>query len=323
MDYKSALALKNTISDEIIHPFRKKIARVFSAGSFGLRSIRLSRDLLTSVNGVGISENAGGGFQLKILTRSSLFSVQSLAAYYNLSPAQVSVRKAGPIRLLAYTERYRPPFPGASVGHAQVSAGTLGCFVRKPEDDAQYLLGNNHILANHNNCSIGDPVYQPGMIDGAMARDVIARLADYEPLSRISPNYFDAAIARMEVSSAQTSIYGIGQVTGMASPLMDTRVLKTGRSTGLTRGAIVSTSTDIEVDFGHQRKLVFLDQFEIEGRTPEDVPTGFSSGGDSGALVVAAESNKAVGLLFAGDDTGSSYASPVEPILTRFGVYLV
>ena len=327
MDYESALALKRSISEEVIRPAQRKLARIFSVTSPGaaIRSIRLSRELRTGVNGVGITAAGNeAGYQLKFLTRSNtLPSVRSVAAYYNLRPGQVSIKQVGLIRLMARTNRYRPPFPGVSVGHYKVTAGTLACIVKKQNDDAYYILSNNHVLANINEGTIGDPVFQPGKLDGGQTADIIARLADYEPLVFNGDNFFDAAIARLETPFEQTDIPGIGRVTQTGVPVTNARVQKAGRSSELTTGQIVSKSIDIEVDFGNNRKMVFRDQFEIEGRNGEEKVSGFSLDGDSGSLVVEAGSNKAVGLLFAGDETGSSYASPIEPIFSRFGVFLI
>lgn len=326
MNYESALALKRIISEEVIQPLQKKVARIFYVTSPGqaIRSIRLSRELRTGVNGVGITAVEQGGYQLKFLTRGNeLSSVRAVASYYNLRPAQVSIKQAGPIRLLLRTDRCRPPAPGVSVGHYLVSAGTLGCIVKKKDDDNHYILSNNHVLANMNESSIGDPVLQPGKLDGGQNTDTIARLADYEPLVFNGDNFFDAAIARLEIPFEPGDIPGIGSVTGTASPLVNSRVQKLGRSSELTAGQIVSKNIDIEVDFGNNRKLVFRDQFEIEGRNDEGGQAVFSMDGDSGSLVVESGSNKAVGLLFAGDGTGSSYASPIEPVFSRFNVFLV
>lgn len=325
MDYESALALKRNISEEIIRPGYNKVARIFSVTSPGtpIRSIRLSRELRAGVNGVGITEVKNKeGFQLKILTRNGTYSANAVASYYNLRPEQISVRRAGSIRLLARTTRYRPPIAGISIGHYLVSAGTLGCIVKRHNDEAYYILSNNHILANVNECSIDDPVFQPGKIDGGQTADVIARLADYEPLVFKGDNFYDAAIARLIVSPEQRDIPGIGTVSAITSPVINARVQKVGRSTELTSGQIISRNIDIEVDFGNNRKLVFREQFEIEGRNGDNQPAGFSTEGDSGSLVVETDSKKAVGLLFAGDDTGSSYASAIEPIFSRFNVFL-
>ena len=203
-----------------------------------------------------------------------------------------------------------------------VTGGTLGCFVKRYNDDAYYILSNNHILANINECSINDPVFQPGKIDGGQTADTIARLADYEPLKFTGDNLYDAAIARLDMSPTDMHVPGIGRLSGTTSPVVDARVQKTGRSSDLTSGLIITRNIDIEVDFGNNRKLVFRDQFEIEGRNEEGLVAGFSAGGDSGSLVIESGSMKAVGLLFAGDDMGSSYASPIEPIFSRFNVFL-
>ncbi len=69
-----------------------------------------------------------------------------------------------------YTGVYRPTVPGGvSIGHVQpsgevdVTAGTLGAWVAK--DGLVGILSNNHILANSNRGSVGDPIVQPGAYD--------------------------------------------------------------------------------------------------------------------------------------------------------------
>jgi hypothetical protein len=44
-------------------------------------------------------------------------------------------------------QRHRPLKIGVSVGHVDVTAGTLGCFVREPEGEGTFILSNNHVLA--------------------------------------------------------------------------------------------------------------------------------------------------------------------------------
>ena len=39
----------------------------------------------------------------------------------------------------------RPVLCGVSVGHVDVTAGTLGCLVRLEADDAPHILSNNHV----------------------------------------------------------------------------------------------------------------------------------------------------------------------------------
>jgi len=75
------------------------------------------------------------------------------------------------------TDKFRPAPGGVSIGHPQITAGTLGCLVQK--DGVQYILSNNHVLANSNDARIGDPIYQPGVYDGGNNQDAIARLKAY------------------------------------------------------------------------------------------------------------------------------------------------
>jgi hypothetical protein len=74
----------------------------------------------------------------------------------------------------------RPLQPGVSIGHRDGTAGTLGCIVRRGED--QYLLSNNHVLALLNRAEIGDPILQPGPGDGGTLNDHIGKLAGYEKI---------------------------------------------------------------------------------------------------------------------------------------------
>src|SRR5881394_2951421 len=60
-----------------------------------------------------------------------------------------------------------------------------------------YILSNNHVLANSNGATIGDPEYQPGPYDGGTSADQIATLTDFQVISFASngSNTIDAAIA--------------------------------------------------------------------------------------------------------------------------------
>jgi len=64
------------------------------------------------------------------------------------------------------TERFRPCPGGYSIGHRDITAGTLGCYVGL--GGVPHVLSNNHVLANSNEGAPGDPVYQPGPYDGGI-----------------------------------------------------------------------------------------------------------------------------------------------------------
>src|SRR5439155_937308 len=58
------------------------------------------------------------------------------------------------------TKRIRPAPGGVSIGHVQITAGTLGVLARR--NGRPVILSNNHVLANQNAGRVGDPIRQPG-----------------------------------------------------------------------------------------------------------------------------------------------------------------
>ena len=70
---------------------------------------------------------------------------------------------------------------GVSIGHPNIGAGTLGCLVEKGGN--HYILSNNHVLANSNDATPGDPVIQPGQEEGGTSpEDNIAILEPYREI---------------------------------------------------------------------------------------------------------------------------------------------
>jgi PKD repeat protein len=221
------------------------------------------------------------------------------------------------------TSRERPAPNGFSIGHPDITAGTLGALVRG-SGDVCYALSNNHVLANSNNASIGDNALQPGPFDGGSdPADAIGTLADFEPISFSSDNTMDAAIAEFfdaAEATGATPDYAYGapgtSPTG-ASPGMS--VQKFGRTTGHQIGQVEEVNVTVSVcyvtrgPFMCAQAATFVDQFTI-------TPGAFSAGGDSGSLIVTNSTGKnPLGLLFAGSDT-RTIANPIEPVLSRFGV---
>ncbi len=77
------------------------------------------------------------------------------------------------------TERQRPCPPGYSISHPEVTAGTLGAWVRRGSGEEHYILSNNHVAANSNDTSLGVAIWQPGRADGGSNVDQFARLTEY------------------------------------------------------------------------------------------------------------------------------------------------
>jgi len=96
----------------------------------------------------------------------------------DLEGFETDVVETGPIKALTLTAKVRPAVPGYSISHPSVTAGTLGCVVYDGSGN-RYILSNNHVLANQNNCSVGDATYQPGVYDGGTSSDTVANLSQW------------------------------------------------------------------------------------------------------------------------------------------------
>jgi hypothetical protein len=229
-------------------------------------------------------------------------------------------------------QKRQRPFPaGISVAHRDVTAGTIGYFCRSihPGDapDDVFVLSNNHVLADVNNAAIGDPILQPGPADDGTGAD---QVADLHRFIRIRlggdvANRVDAAIGRVHTGvTAAITMCSIGAITGTERGVEDMRVRKHGRTTGLTEGTITDESVDSLVGMDHNDPNVvglFTGQLRIERAGQSAV---FGLGGDSGSLVVAKDSPRAVGLYFAGPDSGVyGLANQIADVLKELEIQLI
>ena len=244
----------------------------------------------------------------------------------------------------ARTDRWRPAPGGISVGHFKVTAGTLGTVVQDRAGGGRLILSNNHVLANSNQAIVGDPVLQPGAIDGGSPNsDTLARLERFveiqfnqepptcgiaklvaELLNRLARlvgsrhrlrviqenpqavNRVDAAVAKpLNSADLLPEILDIGEVQGSVAPTLGMAVRKSGRTTGFTTGQVNVIETTVTVNYGENRTARFEGQF---------VTTPMSQGGDSGSLLVDGETLRAVGLLFAGSAQATIY-NPIQDVL--------
>jgi len=223
-------------------------------------------------------------------------------------------------------DRYRPLRAGASVGHYQTPAGTLGFFARRGAEIG--FVSNNHILADCNRANEMDPILQPGTTDGGEhPRDEIGELVTFVRLQTRGKNLVDAAFAKLvdEHNCGTCDVLGIGPISGIADEPTDFyRVVKSGRATGFTEGEITAFEVSPVVHYLGLPPMTFGGQIEIAGTGNN----AFSRGGDSGALILDMD-GAAVAMLFAcsqkgaDNDRGLTYANPVGRVLSALEVQLL
>ncbi|ADC69463.1 conserved hypothetical protein [Methanocaldococcus sp. FS406-22] len=230
---------------------------------------------------------------IQVLVEKKISETQ--LSQYEIIPKEINgirtdVIATGKIEALTYKGRYRPAFPGCSIGHYKITAGTFGCIVQDKRDHDFLILSNNHVLANTNNANIGDPILQPGRYDGGGRMDIIARLKRFVPLVS-GYNLVDAAVAKpLDMKYIKADIAKIGIPTGVREAVLGLQVQKTGRTTQHTTGRILSTNATVMVGYGPGVSYLFKNQI---------ITTRMAAGGDSGSLLLDM-SKRAVGLLFAG-----------------------
>jgi hypothetical protein len=233
-------------------------------------------------------------------------------------------------------KRFDRPVPiGVSTGNEnECSAGTIACRVTDSAGNV-YALSNNHVYALENKASEyeSNRVLQPGRYDAKppcalKSRDVIGELHDFEPIVGFFPdceyppdnpatNTIDAAIALSSESDLgdATPSNGYGKPKSTTVPaVLEQPVQKYGRTSSLTKGSIVGVN--VQVDVGYSSGCArFVDQIIVEG-----VGT-FIQSGDSGSLLVTDPGRNPVGLLFAGNQSGTlAVANQIDLVLDRFGV---
>lgn len=210
---------------------------------------------------------------------------------------------------------------GANVNLSGQS-GTIGYFCKRKRRlrrrEEVCLLSNSHVFVNLQNPKADDTemIVQPSPGERGSNRP-IGTLINFSPLKFDGDtNFIDAAVGKLWESQAHRPMIPLIGAVKRYVPQRDVEVgedvQKFGRSTGLTKGCILSIYLDIWIYYDRTRQSAFFkNQFLIEPAS-ETYPS-FVSKGDSGSLLVGAgEDAPAIGLIFAG-------TSPDQPPIPRTG----
>jgi hypothetical protein len=301
----------------------------YSAQLMGLPNVTAVGMGKKMVKGKLTNEDAIVVFVIKKKPLSKLRAWEVVPQY--LEGVSTDVIESGEIKALISgdpTLKWRPAYGGVSIGHYQITAGTLGCVVQKKMGGLR-VLSNNHVLANCNDAVAGDPIYQPGPYDGGHSDDTLGWLEAFSPI-QIIPTFgctiakgvvgvsnFLARLAKRQTrltvergialqtntvdcalmvpddeNDLRVEILDIGQPTKTSvAAVAGLEVQKFGRTTCYTKDKVLAIDATVEV--GYPGGVAAFSNQIIAGP--------MSAGGDSGSLIVDMDANP-VGLLFAGSD---------------------
>lgn len=287
---------------------------------------------------------AGGNSTVGVIDASGNYTapakVPSPTTQVVTATSQADTTKFGTARVQVFqanSNQVEQPLPiklGTSGGNIDDKSGmyccggTLGSLLIR--NGSYYILSNNHVLARSDQATAGEPITQPGLIDtkcSTAGTQTVANLTSFVNLESGGANV-DVAIAQIIPGSVDTSgsILSLGatatgdfpdpgpphQGKGITAAIGE-NVAKSGRTTGLTCAAISATHLSTTVTYqtqcngGTSFNVAYTNQIVVSG-------TGFTSGGDSGSLIVDQSSADPVALLYAGTDT-EAVGNPVGDVL--------
>lgn len=251
------------------------------------------------------------------------------------------------------TGKFRPAPGGVSIGHVDITAGTLGCLVQK--NGVEYILSNNHVLANSNEGEIGDHIVQPGPTDGgSYPEDRIAELSEFIKINFEGGNggstcsiangtagFLNALAAilgsktrlqsrKLSETQAEDNLVDCAIAKPLEKDFVKNEILNIGKIAGIAEGALgmsvkksgrttgLTTGTITQIDV-----TVSVSYGSNKTATFVDqlMAGNMSAGGDSGSAVLDTDNN-IVGLLFAGSSSSTIF-NRIQNVFSALNVGIV
>jgi hypothetical protein len=252
------------------------------------------------------------------------------------------------------TGKFRPAPGGVSVGHYLITAGTLGCWVKK--NNKYHILSNNHVLANSNDASIGDAILQPGPYDGGNnPADQLATLSEFIaiefeggggggspcPIANGIASVLNGIAGAVGSNTRLTAVQAAPR-RQQAANLVDAAIAEPLNQNDV-RNEILNIGTVTEIaeaslgmslkKMGRTTGFTTGSVLQVDVTSSVSYGTGktavfedqlmagaMSQGGDSGSAVVSAD-NKLVGLLFAGS-TSTTIINRIQNVFSALNITL-
>lgn len=210
-----------------------------------------------------------------------------------------------PDALGARHNKHRPVPGGVSEINVNSTAATGGPYKAEVVDTSRgewadgvsegdiVRISNAHVYARSGKARFGEPIVQPSPYDGGGIEDQVGELAGYVPVE--DGMKVDAA-ARTSDGEDTTDYHNIdgypqGVYRGDWRGKKGAELLKTGRTTGVTRANVRATSASIRVKYRDVGVVTVRDCV---------VAGDMSDGGDSGSPAFFTESKELAALNFAG-----------------------
>jgi hypothetical protein len=254
----------------------------------------------------------------------------------------------------APTEKFRPAPGGVSIGHKDITAGTLGCLVLR--NNQIHILSNNHVLANSNEADNGDTILQPGPYDGGSnPGDKIGTLSAFIPIVFDGGDGNGGGGSPCAVGNAAASVLnGLAALFGSKTRLQTIRprasenlvdcavcrptedslvkneILNIGQIAGLAEGTLglsvqksgrttgYTTGTITQIDVTVQ---VSYGSNKVATFVDQLMSGAMSQGGDSGSAVLDMNKNL-IGLLFAGSSSTTIF-NRIQNVFSALNLSLV
>lgn len=217
--------------------------------------------------------------------------------------------------------RYDPVIGGISIALVKgiiAAGGTMGGIARDKTTGEVRGVTCAHVVKLG---APGDNIVQPEPTSSPKPADVLGTLlrSSYPAAPASSPlstptGLTDAAVFTINRSAKVAIAEIVGSINGPAVPKLKDRVMKRGKTTGLTHGVVDGVNGYGTTDDG----AVLSDQITIRVVKPS---VRWSQRGDSGALVVKEDTLEVVGLHWGtSPDTGLGCACKIVNVETDLGI---
>lgn len=170
-------------------------------------------------------------------------------------------------------------------------SGTIGAIVKlEGYKNELFLLSNWHVLMGETG-KIGDPIVDSkGNIIG-------------ELFWAVYNDFYDLALAKITCNDFKNNHVEIRPLEDLDEIKIDTHIKKYGAITDINGSEIYSKNAFVKITLSDDRNKVFKNQI---------LTNYISKKGDSGSLVLTGDSNKALGVIFAGDGKDISVANHIH-----------